>query len=307
MIHQPNEFATTSDQAATIPIGFRRKTREGLRSLLLTLKAAIAKQSDSDKPFLRALTCHYVFDNQKDGFDELIRELKQFGTFIDADTYADIFEGRRPLDGQYFHLSFDDGFRNVVDNAFPILEKHNVPAIFFVPTTFIDADWEQAKVFCEKEQYRDVVEMTTWDQLRNINSDLFTVGAHTRNHIRAVTISDSSEKLMDELLGSKQDIEQQLQTRCDYFAWPRGKAPDISMSALQAAADAGFRLAFSTVRETVSPGSSEPLFAPRHHFEVQWPKSHTMYFASGNMERPTIHHRFDELRRKEMDVNTCGY
>lgn len=40
----------------------------------------------------------------------------------------------------FLHLTFDDGYRDVRDNALPILEKHGAPATLYVTSRFADGD-----------------------------------------------------------------------------------------------------------------------------------------------------------------------
>lgn len=40
----------------------------------------------------------------------------------------------------FLHLTFDDGYRDVRDNALPILEKHGAPATLYVASGFADGD-----------------------------------------------------------------------------------------------------------------------------------------------------------------------
>jgi peptidoglycan/xylan/chitin deacetylase (PgdA/CDA1 family) len=68
-----------------------------------------------------------------------------------------------PIGGAYFHLSFDDGFKNNYNNALLILKQNNVPAIFFVPSGLIGAEYEQAvEYYLKNTNYKRVIEMMEW-------------------------------------------------------------------------------------------------------------------------------------------------
>lgn len=59
-------------------------------------------------------------------------------TPIDLPTvYAHVL-GTAPLKQPSFHLTFDDGLREVYDIAFPILQRKGVPATLFVNPSFVD-------------------------------------------------------------------------------------------------------------------------------------------------------------------------
>ncbi|HHP7239299.1 polysaccharide deacetylase family protein [Longibacter sp.] len=47
---------------------------------------------------------------------------------------------RRRRDGAGYLLTFDDGYRNNLTNALPVLEEYDAPALIFVTTGFIDGD-----------------------------------------------------------------------------------------------------------------------------------------------------------------------
>jgi peptidoglycan/xylan/chitin deacetylase (PgdA/CDA1 family) len=51
---------------------------------------------------------------------------------------VDALNGRRTLSRFCFHLTFDDGFREMYDVVAPILQRAGVPATFFLNTAFLD-------------------------------------------------------------------------------------------------------------------------------------------------------------------------
>ncbi|HDZ42116.1 MAG TPA: polysaccharide deacetylase family protein [Bacteroidetes bacterium] len=258
------------------------KYRSVLRGAMLTLLATINKKQDNT--FLRCLYCHYVYDDQREEFEHVIQELKKIGRFVDTATCIRMLRGEEKIDKRYFHLSFDDGFRNHFTNIVPILKKHNVPAIFFVPSSLIDADWDEARKYCILTKYKGVIEMLRWSDLREMVSMGFEIGSHTRNHARFSDISGSKALLKDEILGSKRDIEINIDYECKYISWPYGRLSDANLESLQMVADAGYKACFGAYRGTVMPGATNIYSIPRHHFEVNWPLSHILYFTRGNME-----------------------
>jgi peptidoglycan/xylan/chitin deacetylase (PgdA/CDA1 family) len=125
--------------------------------------------------------------------------------------------------------------------------------------------------------------MMTWEDLKEVHSLGFEVGSHTRNHRRFADISSTPDVLRDEILGSKQDIEEHLQTECRYISWPYGTVNDADEASLDMAREAGYRAVFGAFRGSVIPGRTDVYSVPRHHFEVQWPLSHVVYFAGGDI------------------------
>jgi hypothetical protein len=270
-----SRYATQWQTAAESPRGCFRKMRQTLRGLYLDLVSAVP--IGFPDRFLKCLCCHYVFDNQLKEFESLIIELKEHGTFVRSEDCIEMARGRRRVDQCYLHLTFDDGLRNVVKNAFPILARHEVPATFFVPSGMVGASFDTAERFCRRERYRSTSEFATWEDLKALDPALVTIGSHTKNHIRLSDISVDPVRLRDELSGSKSEIEDRLGRECTLFAWPRGQRPDIDVVSLTMAKQVGYQAAFGAFGGSVVSRTPDTFVIPRQHFEVQWPRRHVMY------------------------------
>jgi len=79
-----------------------------------------------------------------DEFRAILEALCAAGTPISADEALEAMRARLPLPERAFLVSFDDGFRNNLTTAAPILEELGIPAIVYVTTDFVengDASW----------------------------------------------------------------------------------------------------------------------------------------------------------------------
>ncbi len=162
-VQSSNDYATSWKQTGVPPSGIGNRVRWFLRNTILTTLAGL--KTPNQGPFLTSLYCHYVFDDQIAQFEALIVELMKIGTFVTTDECVDMLKGKRSIDGRYFHLSFDDGFRNVVNNAIPVLMRHGVPAIIFVPTSFMGADFQMTTKYCrEITLYNTTIELMKWKE-----------------------------------------------------------------------------------------------------------------------------------------------
>jgi peptidoglycan/xylan/chitin deacetylase (PgdA/CDA1 family) len=81
-------------------------------------------------PFERSL-----FSAAVDDLDRQIAFMKRSAEIISP---AEIASVRRRASGRSILITFDDGYRDNYDLAFPILKRHGVPATFFISTGFID-------------------------------------------------------------------------------------------------------------------------------------------------------------------------
>lgn len=254
-----------------------------MRHCVISVRAAANRSME--QAFLRCLYCHYVFDDQRDDFRRLLVRLMEMGTFIDTDRCVRMLSGDEKIDRRYFHLSFDDGFRNIYTNALPILKEIAVPAIIFVPSSHITGRSGGDPRVARSDVYRSPrVEMLQWDDLKALRDHGVGIGAHTMSHARLSAISHDNGRLTREIAGSKDDIEHRLGIECRYFSWPYGRLTDVDDRSIRAVKDAGYHACFGAFRGSVVPGKTDLFRIPRHHFEAHWPLQHIAFFARGNME-----------------------
>ena len=72
-----------------------------------------------------------------DEFEEVVRLLARAGSPLSIDDALDALAGEAPLPRKSFVLTFDDGFRNNLTVAAPVLARLELPAVFYVTTGFL--------------------------------------------------------------------------------------------------------------------------------------------------------------------------
>jgi peptidoglycan/xylan/chitin deacetylase (PgdA/CDA1 family) len=229
---------------------------------------------------MRCLYNHGVFDNDVENFQIVLDELMKCGVFVDSKHCEDIVTGRRELDGRYFHLSFDDGFKNNLTNVAPILSERQIPAIIFIATDYIGCSPAMNAQYCRDQLgLPAVAETLTWDDCRELINAGFEIGSHTKRHIVLAEVGEQA--LRSELLESRHEIEHQLGIACPYFAWPYGGVEHVQGVRPQVFEDAGYRAVFSASRGQVQPGKTDIFSIPRHQCEAAWPVRQSRLFAWG--------------------------
>jgi peptidoglycan/xylan/chitin deacetylase (PgdA/CDA1 family) len=71
-------------------------------------------------------------------FESVIGTLKSEGVPVSMDEVVERTMAGKPLPDRSFAITFDDGFANNLTTAAPVLERHQVPATFYVTTRFIE-------------------------------------------------------------------------------------------------------------------------------------------------------------------------
>lgn len=135
-------------------------------------------------------------------------------------------------------LTFDDGYADAYNNLFPLLKKHNVPAVIFLITDKMGTDG-----------------YLTWEQIAEMkNSGLAEFGSHTASHRRLRSLSD--EEIVQELVKSKQALEEKLGEPVTAFCYPFG-AGGFDKRVRPQVFKAGYLFDFST-KKGVNPWPWNP-------------------------------------------------
>jgi peptidoglycan/xylan/chitin deacetylase (PgdA/CDA1 family) len=139
-------------------------------------------------------------------------------------------------------ITFDDGYRDVLRYAAPVLEELGMPATAFVITDRV-SDGDPS--------------FLSWAELGQLEADGIAIGSHTVHHVPLTGLSDSAARW--ELVRSREALARHLGHPVQWFAYPMGRAD--SRTALLARR-AGYVLAFTT-----APGwtqdAREPLLLRR--------------------------------------------
>jgi peptidoglycan/xylan/chitin deacetylase (PgdA/CDA1 family) len=87
----------------------------------------------------------------------------------------------------------------------------------------------------------------SWEMLATAQAEGFSVGSHTKSH--CVLTNEGNEIIRAELTDSRKELEVRMGGSIRRFAYPDGR---YDRSTLNAAADAGYRAAYSTCRHRSS-------------------------------------------------------
>jgi peptidoglycan/xylan/chitin deacetylase (PgdA/CDA1 family) len=127
-------------------------------------------------------------------------------------------------------ITFDDGFRNIFEYAYPYLRSRNIPFTLFITTNYLNKD-----------------DYLTTNQLLELNSQsICTIGSHTLNHylLSKLSITES----LYEISESKKELERILDTEVIYFAYPYGSYYACNRKNIEHVKKSGYSAAFSTIK-----------------------------------------------------------
>jgi peptidoglycan/xylan/chitin deacetylase (PgdA/CDA1 family) len=161
----------------------------------------------------------------------------------------------KPIPRRAFVVTFDDGYKCVYTQAWPILQKLNIPATIFLSTAYLDTadpfpadDWLAAG---EERVPTDAWRILTTEQCREMQSSgLFELAAHTHTHD---DFRDRPDDLLLDLEQNRKELKERFGLQQPTFAFPFGVERDGFAGGVMSeiAREADFQCALSTEPDLV--------------------------------------------------------
>lgn len=209
-------------------------------ALIIALAAGIPAEALS----IPALCYHQVrpgasgqFELTPDVFREQLGILKAQGyKSLNSDELLAMLRSNNASAGRSIVLSFDDGYASVYDFAFPIMKEMGFTGIACIYPQFIGAG-----------------SAMTWDQLRELASEGWSIESHSMSHTNLAMgygTPAHAAFLKHEIADTRQLLEKQLGAPVKFMVWPYGIYTE---QAENVARDAGYLGAM-----TVDGGANYP-------------------------------------------------
>jgi peptidoglycan/xylan/chitin deacetylase (PgdA/CDA1 family) len=152
-------------------------------------------------------------------------------------------------------ITFDDGYGDNYEYAFPLLRRHGVRATFFVTAGLLEKDPQVMT------RFRQDLPPLEWDQVREMRRAGMDVGTHTYSHPNLSRLDRAAVE--DELRRSKLIVEERLGDAVTAMAYPFGiPRRHFTRETMAIASAVGYRYAAAITFRAVRP-SPCPLAIPR--------------------------------------------
>jgi peptidoglycan/xylan/chitin deacetylase (PgdA/CDA1 family) len=209
------------------------------------------------RPGLRILFYHRVADEQDPlaispgRFRAQMEVLRDEGyRVVDVVSGAGLLVRGEPVD-RVVALSFDDGYRDVAENALPVLEQHGFRATVFVATGVIDGT-------ATYSWYARQPPLLGWDDIVALDAGSpLSFEAHTVTHPNLVALDAATAER--EIAESKSALEARLGRAVSGFCYPAGL---FGSRERELVGRAGFAVA-TTCEPGANSASSDPLVLRR--------------------------------------------
>jgi peptidoglycan/xylan/chitin deacetylase (PgdA/CDA1 family) len=146
-------------------------------------------------------------------------------------------------------ITFDDGYAANNEYAIPMLVEQEIPCTYFVT---VDPVLKGTPFEHDVANGRGLAPNTVAD-LRCYSANGVEIGAHTRTHADLGKITCPT-RLRDEVLQSRDELQDAIGQQVQYFAFPFGGIANLSVSSFQLARTAGFAGACSAYGGYNVPG-----------------------------------------------------
>jgi peptidoglycan/xylan/chitin deacetylase (PgdA/CDA1 family) len=138
-------------------------------------------------------------------------------------------------------LTFDDGYKNLYYNAYPILQKYGYTATLFIIYEYLDHK-EPSGWIEDGALYGPPLSIP---EIKEILKDNFTVGSHSLSHPDLAKLT--SDDCIREIGESKKRLEELFGKPVDYFAYPFGARVHLTEEIKEHIRNAGYKGAVSNI------------------------------------------------------------
>jgi peptidoglycan/xylan/chitin deacetylase (PgdA/CDA1 family) len=220
---------------------------------------------------LRVLMYHKVNDQPENSvtvpvslFDEQMAQLRELDyTPVSIDQVIAYYVDGVPLPPRGVLISFDDGYRDNLENAAPVLQRYGYPAVIFVPIGYLDGS--RPLPHDEHLAGRGILNRTLrWEDLAELEAAGLSVQSHGIGHRPLADLE--VDEAAREITLSKLRLEEALGRPVDAFAYVKGSEAHYRLVHLSLLRQAGYQVAFTSISGANGP-DTDPLQLHRYNVE----------------------------------------
>lgn len=211
----------------------------------------------SVRPFKRKevviLLYHSVGDSSalKKFFEEQMIFLKENYRIFKLDDLISNLKNNEAINNNCAAITFDDGYRDNFEMAYPVLIRLNIPATIYLTAGYLDSN---------DNKY------LSWDMAKEmLQSGLISVGNHTYSH--PVLSNLEKEAQEHEIKSGKQRLEDMLNIEITSFAYPYGQPVHYSNETMDILKENRYDFAVTAFTKEIDSPLQSLYEIPRVHMD----------------------------------------
>ncbi len=165
----------------------------------------------------------WAFAVSLQNFKKQINYLKDKYQFITLSDLLDYINGKKNIDKPSVVLTFDDGYKDVLQTVSFLKNKK------IKPTMFLLSDIKHAN----RKELATNRAFLNKGELKSLIKNGWELGSHTATHANMNTLNN--KEIIDEIINSKKTLEKELNISIQYLAYPKGKYNEKILSAVKKA------------------------------------------------------------------------
>jgi len=195
----------------------------------------------SVKPFKKkgvVILLYHSVGNSSDSkrlFEEQILFLKENYTIFKLDELISYLRNNQTIRDNCAAITFDDGYRDNYEVAYPILKDLNIPATIYLTAGYLDSG---------DNKY------LSWDMAKEmVQSGLISIGDHTYSHPVLSNLDTNLQEI--EIASGRKRIEEVLGINVTSFAYPYGQAAHLSKDTISILKKKGYNNAVTAFSKMI--------------------------------------------------------
>ena len=171
-----------------------------------------------------------------DQFEQQLHYLRTAGyTSAGFEEWREVAERHQPLPGRRVMLTFDDGYEDFAEHAYPLLRQYELEATVFVVTDHVGLtnDWDRG--------YGETLPLMDWDTIRALDGRGVSIGAHSAGHPMLTGLG--LDEVVQDASRCRAELVERLGHLVRTYAYPYG---DTDAAVARTVGACGFEFAVTT-------------------------------------------------------------
>jgi peptidoglycan/xylan/chitin deacetylase (PgdA/CDA1 family) len=204
-------------------------------------------------------------------FDEQLAQLRELGYRpVGLEAVVDHYTRGAPLPEGAVLITFDDGYRDTLENALPLLQKHGCEAVIFVPVAYMD---DRMPLLVERGVRNATLD---WGLVRELDAGGVRVESHGIAHRPLAELP--LDEAVREIAVSKLRLEEELGRPVRAYAYVKGSEAHFHPVHESILRQAGYELGFTSISRANGP-ATDRFRLGRYNVEPYPPRTFELVLA----------------------------